>query len=192
MPRVYTKKPRVLVPCLTCGRLREQERPSRPLTDRCPSCRSGRPLAERFWEKVDKNGPVPAHKPELGQCWIANGNRSTTRPQITVDGFGSPVYMARAAFFLAEGRWPTPCICHHCDNPRCVRRSHLFEGTQLDNIADMDAKGRRRPRARKTLCPKGHPYSGENLYQNPSGARVCRACQRDHRRTHDATRRRGP
>jgi hypothetical protein len=27
-------------------------------------------LEERFWEKVDKNGPVPAHRPELGPCWV--------------------------------------------------------------------------------------------------------------------------
>ena len=28
------------------------------------------PLEDRFWAKVDKNGPVPAHRPELGPCWI--------------------------------------------------------------------------------------------------------------------------
>jgi|SRR5580658_5854190 hypothetical protein len=27
-------------------------------------------VEERFWSKVDKNGPVPSHRPELGQCWI--------------------------------------------------------------------------------------------------------------------------
>src|ERR1035437_916757 len=26
--------------------------------------------AERFWAKVDRNGPVPAHRPELGPCWV--------------------------------------------------------------------------------------------------------------------------
>ena len=34
--------------------------------------------------------------------------------------------------------------------------------------------------ARKTRCPQGHPYSGENLYVIPStGGRMCRTCQRD-------------
>jgi hypothetical protein len=25
---------------------------------------------ENFWAKVDKNGPIPAHAPELSECWI--------------------------------------------------------------------------------------------------------------------------
>ncbi len=33
--------------------------------------------------------------------------------------------------------------------------------------------------ARKTHCPQGHPYSGSNLYTNPTtGSRVCVACRR--------------
>jgi DNA-binding MarR family transcriptional regulator len=33
-------------------------------------------------------------------------------------------------------------MLHICDNTFCVRFSHLFEGTQQDNINDMLAKGR--------------------------------------------------
>ena len=33
-------------------------------------------------------------------------------------------------------------ICHKCDTPRCIRPTHLFQGTHRDNIADAVTKGR--------------------------------------------------
>jgi hypothetical protein len=38
---------------------------------------------------------------------------------------------------------PSVYLLHKCDNPACIRPSHMMPGSQKDNIRDMDAKGRR-------------------------------------------------
>lgn len=37
---------------------------------------------------------------------------------------------------------PGLLICHKCDNPLCINPSHLFKGTQKDNIQDCIKKNR--------------------------------------------------
>lgn len=66
-------------------------------------------------------------------------------------GYGMSYCLERKVKVLAHrhswelSRGPIPkgmCVCHHCDNPRCVRPSHLFIGTRKDNMQDCKSKGR--------------------------------------------------
>src|SRR5580704_1050029 len=92
------------------------------------------PLAERFWRSVDKDGPVPAHVPDIGPCW--QWVLSVDRKGYGQIGDAGKLKRAhRVAFFLTHGRWPTPMAMHRCDNPRCVKAvadergpAHVLEG----------------------------------------------------------------
>jgi hypothetical protein len=71
------------------------------------------------------------------------------------------------------------CVMHLCDNPPCCEPTHLRLGTQAENVADMDRKGRRvNSCSAKTHCPQGHPYDEVNTYVTPSGTRQCWTCKR--------------
>jgi len=92
----------------------------------------------RFWSKVNLHGP---EHPKLKTCcWIwpvAKGHRYGT---FYIDGKNEIAH--RVAWFLANGKWPSPNALHRCDNTSCVRPDHLFEGTQRDNVNDMLGKHR--------------------------------------------------
>lgn len=114
-----------------------------------------RSVEERFWEKVNKSN----------ECWLWTAGLGT-------DGYGMfrlnghNVVASRWAYEALVGPIPEGLlVCHHCDTPRCVRPEHLFVGTVLDNIRDMDQKGRR-SWARGDKCgARTHPES------QPRGAR---------------------
>lgn len=99
-------------------------------------------LEERFWTLVKKA--------EGDACWewqgyfFQNGYAGIKVAQ-------KQRHASRVAWELAygpiEGHVPghpelEVCVCHRCDNPRCVRPDHLFLGSDQDNHNDMVRKGR--------------------------------------------------
>jgi hypothetical protein len=77
-------------------------------------------------------------------CWLWTGSKNIT-------GYGKfyckgKDFLAhRFSFSVAHGitLLPEQILLHSCDNPACVRPSHLTVGTHADNVADSLAKGRR-------------------------------------------------
>ena len=89
-------------------------------------------IFERLYNKVEKTDG----------CWFFRG-------AITSQGYGYLIInyrmkqAHRVAWELENGKIPDGLyVLHKCDNPICVNPSHLFIGTQKDNILDMCKKGR--------------------------------------------------
>jgi len=101
-----------------------------------------RSLERRFWSKVNKNGPIQPHCPEVGPCWVWTASCAKSGyGQLNVDGV--PVGAHRLSWKLHNGPIPDGIeVLHKCDHKPCIRPEHLFLGTQAENMADMAAKGR--------------------------------------------------
>ncbi len=94
-------------------------------------------IDERFWAKVDRKGP--------DECWLwqRGARNGYGRFAVTRDDIRTA---HRVAWELTNGTIPEGLnVCHNCpdgDNPACCNPSHLWLGTQLDNMRDAKAKGR--------------------------------------------------
>lgn len=105
-------------------------------------------LVARFWSYVDKSGPVPAHRPELGSCWMWTGSKNWkgygqfSAGETTVSGRSRSSRAHRVSWVMHHGDVGDLWVLHACDTPACVRPDHLFIGTATDNYRDMERKGR--------------------------------------------------
>lgn len=145
--------------------LRDPQRPRRPSDE------------ERFWMRVDKNGP--------NGCWLWTG-------AIHVAGYGHVSgrrsgrsdLAHRYAYELLVGHVPEGFhLDHLCRVPHCVKAivdeygpAHLEAVTPAENA-------RRSEPAQRRHCPKGHAYDEANTYWSSKGTRTCRTCHRLAERT---------
>jgi len=98
-------------------------------------------IIDRFWNKVIVKYDTFGN-PLLNECmeWDAF---------IDKDGYGvftvsgKKVRAHRYIYMYHFGKVSSElCICHNCDNRKCVNSNHLFVGTWNDNIQDSIRKNR--------------------------------------------------
>lgn len=107
----------------------------------------------RFFKYVNRDGPVPANDPTLGPCEQWTGC-TTDRGRAVFTQDGNYFHAAKWHWLYFNGPVPKGlCVCHLCNNVRCVRLSHLTLGTSPDNNSFRSACGRNRNPLRR-LMPK--------------------------------------
>lgn len=165
---------------------RRLQRRGDPLVQGKPR-RPGGPEA-RFWAQVDLSGPTPEHRPELGPCWQWTGGISSHGYGL-LSVNGRSVHAHSWAYRRFIGPLPKGIEPDHlCRNRACVRFvGHLEAVTHRENTLRGEAPSARN--ARKTHCPRGHPYDDQNTYRHKRGGRVCKTCFNGRRRKPEGYRR---
>ena len=93
------------------------------------------PLESRFHQlyKINQHTDCwewQGGKNNIGYGFIRDGKRMRTAHRVSYEIHNNqqiPKYM---------------CVCHSCDNPKCVNPDHLWLGTMKDNMDDKMRKGR--------------------------------------------------
>lgn len=133
------------------------------------------PIAERLRRSIRINAKTSCwewqkHVGAWGYPQIGIGSRK--------DGSRRIVYAHRLSYETFVASIPAEYqVDHLCRNKCCINPLHLEAVTEAENIRRAGGGNVFGAKQRaKTLCPKGHEYSGRNLLLKKGGKRQCRAC----------------
>lgn len=128
-------------------------------------------VVARIWENVDVREPE--------ECWpwrLSFGSHGYGQVGWSLgDGRNAMTTAHRVVWIATHGPIPERMTVDHnkdvgCSGGGCCNPAHLRIRSNIENATDNG-------QGRKTHCPKGHPYEGENLIIESRGWRRCRVCR---------------
>lgn len=113
-------------------------------------------MLKKVLMRIDKLGPLPMHRPELGPCWLWTGSTNTK-------GYGririgkKVVAVHRYVYEQLVGQIVKPQLDHVCRVRACCNPNHLEPVTNAENQKRGENANRN-----KTECRNGHALTSEN------------------------------
>ena len=100
-------------------------------------------MAARHYPTVAERLEAATDRSDVDGCWplLVGASTRSGHKQLSVNN--RMVLAHRIAYEIHVGPIPEGSVVRHtCDNPPCVRPSHLVAGTVADNNRDRDERGR--------------------------------------------------
>jgi hypothetical protein len=88
-------------------------------------------LEPRYWEKVNKDGPIPEHRPELENCW--EWTAGTDKKGYGLFRLNGKIQRAHRLSYEAVNGETELTLDHLCLNTCCINPQHLEAITREEN-----------------------------------------------------------
>jgi hypothetical protein len=129
----------------------------------------------RFFKKIDIGNGVDG-------CWIWTASRNDKGyGVIGINRKTCRAHRISYEYFYGLNIPAGIYIDHLCKTHSCVRPDHLRLVTPRQNALENNI-GPTAKNHKRMHCKKGHEFTTNNTYLNPSGSRTCRICRREWKR----------